>query len=394
MKPLENLVVLEFCEFLSGPSAGLRLADLGARVIKIEKPGAGDACRRRYLNHLAAGRDSVLFHTINRNKESFAADLGNPEDLAAVRKLLAGADVLIESYPPGTMAKFGLDYERVRDLNPRLVYASVTGYGKDGPWKDKPAEDLLVQALSGLTWLNGDAGQPPVPFGLPVVDILAGAFLVQGILACLVRRGKTGEGGLVEVSLLETVLDFQFEVLTTYLNDGGRKPQRSAVNNAHAYLGAPYGIYATKDGYLALAMGSLVRLGELLGCPEAAAYTDPKTWFTHRDEIKAILAAHLKTKTTREWLDVLEPADYWCAEVFNWERLLNHEGFQVLDMIQEIGAPGGGTLRTTRCPIRINGELFKAGAGAPAVGEHNERIAADFGLLTSRRGKDGRKEGT
>lgn len=383
MRPLENLIVLEFCQFLSGPSAGLRLADLGARVIKIEKPGVGDSCRKLYLNNLAAGDDSVLFHTINRNKESFAADLNNPQDLEAVKKLIAEADVLIENFRPGTMEKFGLDYESVKRINPRLIYATVTGYGKEGPWKDKPCQDLLVQSLSGLAWLNGNADQPPVPFGLAVVDILAGVFLVQGILACLVRRGKTGEGGLVEVSLLETALDFQFEVLTTYLNDGGQKPQRSSVNNAHAYLSAPYGIYETKDGYLALAMGSLVRLGELLGCPEAAVYSDPQTWFTHRDEIKAILAKHLKTKTTREWLDVLEPADYWCAEVFDWEKLLNHEGFKVLDMIQEIGAPGGGTLKTTRCPIRINGETLTSGKGAPAIGEHNERIAADFGLPAS-----------
>ena len=380
MKPLENLIVLEFCQYLSGPSAGLRLADLGARVIKIEEPGGGDGCRRLYWNNLAAGDDSVLFHTINRNKESFAADLNSPRDLEAVKRLIAKADVLIENFRPGTMAKYGLDYDSVRKINPRLVYGTITGYGKEGPWKDKPDQDLLVQSLSGLTWLNGNAGQPPVPFALAIVDILAGAFLVQGILACLARRGRTGGGGLVEVSLLETVLDFQFEVLTTYLNDGGQKPQRSAINNAHAYLGAPYGIYETKDGWLALAMGPLVRLAELLECPEAAAYTDPKTWFTRRDEIKAILARHLKTKTTREWLDVLEPADYWCAEVFDWEKLLSHEGFKALDMIQEIAAPGGGTLRTTRCPIRINGERLKSAKGAPALGEHNGRLAAEFGL--------------
>lgn len=380
MRPLEGLVVLEFCQFLSGPSAGLRLADMGARVIKIERPYVGDLCRQLYLNNLEINGASVLFQTINRNKESFAADLKNPKDMETVKQLIAKADVLIENFRPGIMERLGLDYDSVRRINPRIVYASVTGYGKEGPWKDKPGQDLLVQSLSGLAWLNGNSDQPPVPFALAVADMLTGAHLVQGILACLVRSGRTGQGGLVEVSLLESILDFQFEVLTTYLNDGGQKPVRSAINNAHAYLGAPYGIYETKDGYLALAMGSLVRLGELLECQEVAAFTDPKEWFTRRDEIKALLAAHLKTRTTAQWLTVLEPADYWCADVYDWEKLLNHEGFQVLDMIQEVGRPGEAALRTTRCPIRINGERLKSSKWAPRIGEDNDKIVSDFGL--------------
>ncbi|MFD0677644.1 MULTISPECIES: CaiB/BaiF CoA transferase family protein [unclassified Paenibacillus] len=380
MKPLEGLVVLEFCQFLSGPSAGLRLADLGARVIKIERPGTGDLCRQLILNNLELNGESALFQTINRNKESFSADLKNTGDLEAVKKLIANADVLIENFRPGTMEKLGLDYESVQSLNPRIVYSSVTGYGRVGPWKGKPGQDLLVQSLSGLTWLNGNSDQPPMPFALAVADILTGAHLVQGILACLVRRGITGEGGLVEVSLLESILDFQFEVLTTFLNDGGEQPVRSSINNAHAYLGAPYGVYETADGYIALAMGSVVRLGELLECPEVVAFTDSKEWFTRRDEIKRLLAAHLKNKTTQDWLNVLEPADYWSADVYQWDQLLNHEGFKVLDMILEVSRPGETTLKTTRCPIRINGEKLKSPKGAPRIGEDNSTIKVDFGL--------------
>jgi crotonobetainyl-CoA:carnitine CoA-transferase CaiB-like acyl-CoA transferase len=163
----------------------------------------------------------------------------------------------------------------VKARNPRLVYASITGYGTEGPWRDKPGQDLLAQAVSGLTWLTGDAQQGPVPMGLSVADMFAAAHAVQGILACLVRRGVNGQGGHVEVSLLESILDFQFEVITTHLNDGGRVPQRSSVRNAHAYLGAPYGIYETSDGYIAIAMGSVPRLGELLGCPALCAYIEP-----------------------------------------------------------------------------------------------------------------------
>ena len=225
-RPLAGLLVLDFSQFLAGPAAALRLADLGARVVKIERPVAGDLCRQLYISNLELDGDSTLFHSINRNKESFAADLKDSGDLAAARELVARADVLIQNFRPGVMERIGLDYAAASAINPRLVYGTVTGYGDRGPWRDRPGQDLLA-----LLWLA-----------------FAGAHLVQGVLACLVRRGVTGEGGLVEVSLLESVLDFQFEVLTTHLNDGGQPPQRSAINNAHAYLAAPYGIYATADG--------------------------------------------------------------------------------------------------------------------------------------------------
>jgi len=380
MRPLEGLLVIDFSQFLAGPSASLRLADLGARVVKIERPQGGDLCRQLYISNLELDGVSTLFHSINRNKESFAADLKNPQDRERVRELLRHADVTIQNFRPGVMEKLGFDCETVRALNPRLIYGEVTGYGNQGPWRNKPGQDLLLQSLSGLTWLSGNADQPPVPFGLAVVDLFAGAHLVQGILACLVRRGITGAGGKVEVSLLESILDFQFEVLTTHLNDGGQLPHRSAVNNAHAYLGAPYGIYATADGFLALAMGSVTRLGELLGCPALLAYSDPKSLFDRRDEIKAILAAHLKTGATTRWLSILEPADVWCSDVYTWPKLFEQEGFQALDMIQEAGTQAGVRLRTTRCPIRIDGELLKSPRGAPRLGEHTEGLAREFSL--------------
>lgn len=380
MKPLEGLLVIDLSQFLSGPSASLRLADLGARVIKIERPGAGDLCRQLYISNLSLDGDSTLFHSINRNKESYSADLKNPDDLSRVRTVLSRADVMIQNFRPGVIAKIGLDYESVRALNPRIVYGEVTGYGSSGPWSGKPGQDLLVQSLSGLPYLNGDATQPPVPFGLAVADMMAGAHLVQGLLAALIRRGTTGIGGRVEVSLLESILDLQFEVLTTYLNDGGRAPERSAVNNAHAYLGAPYGIYATADGYLALAMGSVVRLGELLDCPALTTYTEAAALFDARDEIKSILVHHLKQQSTAHWLSLLEPADVWCADVLTWDGLFAHDGFKVLNMVQTIDSRPGATMRTTRCPIRIDGELFTSPVAAPRIGEHNQRLTEEFGL--------------
>ncbi|TIX05292.1 MAG: CoA transferase, partial [Mesorhizobium sp.] len=241
--PLTGLVVVDMSQFLSGPYCSLRLLDLGARVIKIERPDGGDLSRRLYLSDTEIDGDSTIFHAINRAKESFAIDLKGEADLAALRGLLAKADVLIQNFRPGVIERLGLDYEAVRKINPRLVYASISGYGGEGPWVKRPGQDLLAQARSGVMWLNGDEDQGPVPFGLAIADMLAGSAAAQGILAALVRRGVTGTGSHVETSLLEALVDFQFEVLTTHLNDGRRLPRRSAFRSAHAYLSAPYGVY-------------------------------------------------------------------------------------------------------------------------------------------------------
>jgi len=380
MRPLEGILALDFSQFLAGPSAAMRLADLGARVIKIERPDGGDLGRQLYISNLELDGDSTLFHSINRNKQSYAANLKDPRDILQVKKLIARADILIQNFRPGIMERLGLGYESVHEINPRLVYAVVTGYGKEGPWKNKPGQDLLAQSISGLTWLTGNADQGPVPIGLAIADALAGAHMVQGILACLVRRGVTGQGGLVEVSLIESVLDYQFEVLTTHLNDGRQPPQRSKINNAHAYLSAPYGIYQTADGYLAIAMNPIPRLGELLGCAPLLEYTDSKRWFTERDEIKTMLADHLKRAPTAHWLSILEPADIWCAEVLDWPKLMAHDGFKTLDMLQRVSRSNGASLATTRCPIRIDGEILKSSVGAPKIGEHNVLIEREFEL--------------
>ena len=380
MKPLEEITVVDFSQFLSGPSASLRLADLGARVIKIERPGTGDICRTLYVSNVVLDGESTVFHAINRNKESFAADLKNPEDSERVRELIAKADVVMHNFRPGVMERLGFDYGSVRKLNPQVVYGVISGYGAEGPWRDKPGQDLLAQSLSGVTWLSGNAGDGPVPMGLAVADIYTGAQLTQGILACLVRRGITGEGGLVEASMLESLLDYQFETLTCYFQDGGELPERTASNGAHAYLGAPYGIYQTADGYLALAMGKIPQLGGLLGCGELAAYPEPGSWFHQRDEIKAILARHLKSKPTAGWLAVLEPADIWCAEVLDWHRLREHAAYQILGMEQTVHRGDGFAYRTTACPIRIDGGRLLSELGSPRLGEHTAKIQQEFNL--------------
>ena len=375
-RPLYGLLVLDFGQFLSAPLATLKLADLGARVIKVERPGVGDLCRNLYISDTDIDGDNSLFHAINRNKESIAADLRNKEDRAMLRALVAKADVVVQNFRPGVMERQGFDYETVRKSNPRIVYGSISGYGEEGGWKDLPGQDLLAQARSGVLWLTGSSADPPVPMGLAVADMLAGNALAQGILAALVGRGIHGRGAHVQTSLLEAMIDFQFEVLTTYLNDGRRMPTRSGVNAAHAYLGAPYGVYETADGHLAIAMTpSLRKLAELMEIEGLDGYfDDPSALMRNRDAIKSTMAKAIRKRTTSEWLTILQPADIWCSEVLDWTGVLASEAWKLLDFEQTIRRNDSVELNAVRGPIRINGCVLKSDLAAPELSADRENI--------------------
>jgi len=371
--PLKGLRVLDFAQFLAGPVAALRLCDLGAEVIKIERPQGGDLCRSMVVNDQRLDGDSLVFHTFNRGKKSVAADLKNAEALEAVRALIKTADVMIHNFRPGVMERIGLGYDAVHALNPRIVYGAVSGYGTSGPWRNKPGQDLLVQSLSGIAWLNGNAADGPVPTGFAMLDVATAGNLVQGILACLLRRGVTGKGGIVEVDLMSAALDMTFEQFTCFLNDGQKQPARHETGNANPYQPAPYGIYKTADGYMAFAMTPLARVAELLNAPEIAVYSQDQA-FSHLNEIKAIVAGIFATFPTQHWLDILEPAGIWCAPILDWPGFVATDGFKALDPVQTIRSGSGATALTTACPIRIDGALIKSSQGAPALGAHT----ADF----------------
>lgn len=373
--PLKGLTVLEFSQYLSGPSAGLRLADLGARVIKIERPKTGDACRQLAIKNLWLDDSSLLFHTINRNKESFAADLKDPEDLAIIKKLITKADVITHNFRPGIMEKIGLDYASVKNLNEKIIYAAISGYGKKGPWKNKPGQDLLLQSLSGLAFTSGDKDHDPVPFGIAIADIICGTHLVQGILAALIRRQKKGIGALIEVSLLESLLDFQFELLTTYFSNR-QVPQRSKSNNGHTLLAAPYGIYPAADGFIAIAMMPLSTLSVALDC-EALSRFDQLDAFKRRDEIKEAINRHLSTQSATYWVNKLQKHNIWSTEVLDWLQMKDQAAYKVLEMEQTIEAKQKKFV-TTRCPIRINHQKITSAKPAPLLGENNEIILREL----------------
>jgi crotonobetainyl-CoA:carnitine CoA-transferase CaiB-like acyl-CoA transferase len=230
--------------------------------------------------------------------------------------------------------------------------------------------------MSGLAYTTGNAKDNPMPFGLAIADNLCGSQLVQGILSALIRRHKTGTGALVEVSLLESLLDFQFELLTTY-HSSGKLPKRSKVNNGHPLLHAPYGIYATADSYIAIAMVDIKQLAKAIGCNELMAY-DQNVAFSLRDEIKSVLAKHLAAQPSAFWLEKLHAVDLWAMEVLDWERLTEQEAYTCLQMEQTITTSNGKEITTTRCPIRINGERLYAGKPAPQLGEHTEKIRKEL----------------
>ena len=380
--PLDGMLVLDFSQFLAGPMAAMRLGDLGARVIKIERPQGGDIGRRLAFAGVVEDGDTLSFHITNRNKESYAADLKNAQDRDDIRALIAKADVIVQNFRPGIMERLGFGYDAVAAINPGIVYASVSGYGTEGPWKDRPGQDLLAQSLSGLPWLNGSVDDPPVPVGVALADVIASIHLASGITAALLRRERTGVGGRVDTSLLESMLDLQFELLSAHLGDPSITVKRGTRNTAHAFLQAPYGVYPTVDGYLAIAMTPVPELGALIGL-DLSRYADPDTWWTDQTEITRALAAHLATQSTEHWLEILDAADVWCAPVLTLPELVTHEGFAALDMAQQTERPGadGGepvAIQTIRTPVRYDGRVLKHPQGAPRLGENTAALRDEF----------------
>ena len=377
--PLDGFLVLDFSQFLAGPVSAMRLADLGARVIKIERPGVGDIGRTLAFAGLESDGDTLSFHIMNRNKESFAADLKNQSDLAEVKALVAKADVIIQNFRPGVIERLGLGYEDVKKINPRIVYGSASGYGTTGPWIERPGQDLLAQSISGLPWLNGQEGHPPIPVGLAVADIFTSTHLAHGITALLLRRERTGVGGFVEASLIESMLDLQFELISAKLFDSATAVKRGA--GAHAFLSAPYGLYKTTTGYLAIAMTPVPQLGQLLGL-DLSMYEDPQSWWSEQSAIVKKLSDLLSTQSTDHWLAILDKADIWCAPVLTLPELIESEGFKELDMTQETVRRGksGAEIKipTTRSPMKIDGKTIKHRKGAPHVGEDTEKIRKEF----------------
>jgi crotonobetainyl-CoA:carnitine CoA-transferase CaiB-like acyl-CoA transferase len=293
---LEGIKVLSFTHFLQGPAAAQMLADVGADVIKIEPPSGAFERNWSGLDAFVEGV-SVFFLLGNRNQRSISLNLRDERAKEIVWRLIREADVLIENYRPGVLQKMGFGYEDVHAINPRLVYCSCTGYGSSGPYSKRPGQDLLLQAMSGMTMLSGQADSPPTPFGAAIVDQHAAALGAFGVLAALQARERTGTGALVESNLLNAALDLQTEPLTYYMNKGPLWP-RTQPPSGSRFHPAPYGIYGTLDGWIAISLTPIEKLAVALDSPGLAAFDDPKDNVRHRDEVNRIVHEALAARPT------------------------------------------------------------------------------------------------
>jgi crotonobetainyl-CoA:carnitine CoA-transferase CaiB-like acyl-CoA transferase len=374
---LEGVRVLSFTQFLLGPSGVQFIADLGADVIKVEPPG-GTLWERNWAGcDLYLNGVSTFFLSTHRNQRSLTLDLKHPDGLAVARRLVEEADVLVQNFRPGVMARLGLGWDAVRAWNPRLVYVSASGYGESNPYRDRPGQDLLLQALSGLASISGRAGQPPTPVGTAVVDQHGAALLAMGVLAGLLERGRTGRGLHVEVSMLRAAFDLQLEIVTYFLN--GARFVKSPTSLASMFHPGPYGCYQTRDGWLVLSMSPLKVLQEALDLPALAPHATVPYNFPGREEIARLLEPVMRTRTTQEWIDLLVPRGVWAAPVRTHEEAFADPAVQAADAVEDVDHPVAGRVRLLRFPIEFSSGRATVSRPPPMPGEHADEILRGLG---------------
>jgi crotonobetainyl-CoA:carnitine CoA-transferase CaiB-like acyl-CoA transferase len=373
--PLQGIRVLDFTALLQGPLATQVLADLGADVVKLEKQ-EGEWMRQWGIFAARTHGETDAFLAFNRNKRSVALNLQDAADVARVLELVERADVVVENFRPGVMDRLGLGYETLRARNPRLIYAASSGYGRTGPYVSRPGQDYLVQALTGAMWLGGRRSDPPFLMPVAVADQYTGLHLVVGILAALQHRHRTGEGQRVDVDLLSCMLALQQQELTVYLNhrNSFERPQE---NLGHPGLTAPCGVYATSDGWLLLAMTPCPKLGAVLGVDWLAPYDTIEKMYSERDAVYRLLAAHLKTRSTKHWIDLLSAGDVWCAPVQSYGDLENDPQVAHKRLLWEVPyADSGKTYRTVGSPFTFSESPVTVRRGAPRAGQHTAEFRA------------------
>ncbi len=374
---LKGVTVLSFTQFLLGPSGVLYLADLGADVIKIEPPG-GTLWERNWAGcDLYLNGVSTFFLSTHRNQRSLTLDLKHPDGQAIARRLVERADVLVQNFRPGVMARLGLDSDAARSWNPRLVYVSASGYGESSPYRDRPGQDLLIQGISGLASISGRAGQPPMPVGTAVVDQHGATLLALGVLAGLWERGRTGQGLHIEVSMLRAALDLQLEIVTYFLN--GAQMEKSPTSLASMFHPGPYGVYETKDGHVILSMSPLSVLQEALDLPGLRPYATVPYNFPAREEIARALEPIIRGRTTAEWVEFLVPRGVWAAPVLTHAETFADPAVQAADVVEEFTHPVAGPVRLLRFPLEFSTGRAIVRRPPPMPGEHTDEILREIG---------------
>jgi crotonobetainyl-CoA:carnitine CoA-transferase CaiB-like acyl-CoA transferase len=365
--------VLDFTALVQGPLATQILGDLGADVVKIERL-EGEWSRHWGIldGHTHGETDSFL--AFNRNKRSVAADLRHEGTRDRLLEMAKDFDVVVENFRPGVMPRLGLGYEDFAALNPQIIFVSSSGYGQSGPYAGRPGQDLLIQALSGMLWLAGQETGPPTACGIGITDQYTALHIVIGILAALEHRRHSGRGQRVELNLFSCAISAQQQELTFYLNHG-HIPPRPAENHGSIWATAPFGIYPTSDGYLAIAMTPCPIVGKALGIPELAQYDTNALMLEHRREIYLALADHLAANTTEHWLTLLLEHDVWCAPVQTYDDLRRDPQALHNGAFWEVPIGSGSrTFRTPGSPFVFSETPAGVNRGVPDLGQHTAAI--------------------
>jgi formyl-CoA transferase len=380
MPALERLTVIDLSQVMAGPSCCQLLGDLGARVVKVEPTGTGDHTRQS-MGHRMPGGESSAFLAVNRNKEGIAIDLKQDAGRDAFYRLVRGADVLVENFRPGVTSRLGVGYETLSELNPRLIYASISGFGQTGPYADRPGYDLIAQAMSGIMSVTGEPGGAPVKAGVPVADLAAGLYCAAGILAAWIAREQTGRGQYIDTSLYEAGLALSVWE-TAELWATGRVPQ--PLGSAHR-MSAPYQALRTRDGHITVGANNprlWERLCRILGRDDLLAdprFTTNAGRMEHRDVLAAELESVLTGRDTAEWETALLAAGVPCGPIRDYEQVVRDPHTLAREMVVTMQHPVEGEIRGLGLPLKLSGTPGEIRRPAPVLGEHTDAVLAGLG---------------
>jgi crotonobetainyl-CoA:carnitine CoA-transferase CaiB-like acyl-CoA transferase len=378
-RPLSGLKVVDLSRFIAGPYCTMKLGDMGAEVIKVETPGKGDDSRELGPPFLEG--ESAYYLSFNRNKKSITLNLREQEAREILQQLIAEADVFVENFRIGITAKMGLTYDDVKKIKDDIIYCSITGYGHNSPYREKPSFDVMIQGEAGLMSITGFPDGPPQRLGVAIADIMGGFHAVEGILLSLLSKNKTGQGQFVDVSLMDSIIAILTYQAGNFLATG-KAPNR--VGNRHPMI-TPYESFETKDGYVIFAVGNQ-RLWEsfvkALGRPELNEdyrFTDMKSRNQHPAELKAIIEELTKQKKTEEWVKIMEASGVPCGRIRTIDQVLNDPHVQIREMVVEQKHPLAGNIKLIGVPTKLSLTPGAVTIPPPTLGQHTEEILRNLG---------------
>lgn len=374
---LGNITVADFTQLMQGPWATQKLAETGAEVIKIEPPG-GELMRGIEVGGRLHEGISPWFLAVNRNKRSISLDLKSEGGSEVAQRIIEQSDVLVENFRPGVMERLGFGYDDVQEMNPDIVYVSASGYGSSGPYVDRPAQDLLLQGLSGMTSYTGQANDPPTPAGTAVIDEHSAMLIAFHTVVALYHRQRTGEGQSIEVNLYDSAVDLQCQEITAALTME-TSFERSEEGIAHAFVGAPYGVYETADGHITISNVPLDGIADAFGMETLLEYDSPEVVFEKRDEIKAKIERYTRQHSSDDLMERLLERDIWAGYIQTYDDLADDPQLTHNDMIVTLDHPKIGEFITTGIPVEMSETQPQIRSPPPLAGEHSKEVLRDLG---------------